>query len=135
MGWVVIIHLFISGKNYPPFNCQLKPSAIGNVYLLKSLALSYFIWSLKKSRHIEFFSKKWPWVFLEVEFFGPWVFWKCPKNKPEINLIFIVQNYKQRPRNTFEFIVPPSFSNIEKKSSLKREKMKTGRQLHFKLTV
>ena len=43
----------------------------------------------------------------------------------EINLIFIVQNYKQRPRNTFEFIVPPSFSNIiEKKSSLKREKWK-----------
>ena len=31
----------------------------------------------------------------------------------EINLIFIVQNYKQRPRNTFEFIVPPSFSNRE----------------------
>ena len=53
----------------------------------------------------------------------------------EINLIFIVQNYKQRPRNTFEFIVPPSFSNVEKKSSLKREKMKTEQQLHFKLTV
>ena len=31
----------------------------------------------------------------------------------EINLIFIVQNYKQRPRNTFEFIVPPSFSYRE----------------------
>ena len=62
---------------FPPCNCQLIPSALGNVYLLKSLALSFFIWSLKKCRHIEFFSKKWPWVFLEVEFF-----WKCPKNKP-----------------------------------------------------
>ena len=50
--------------------------------LIEVIQIEFFVWSLKKSRHIEFFGKKWPWVILEVEFFGPWVFWKCPKNKP-----------------------------------------------------
>ena len=52
-----VIHLFISGKNYPPCNCQLIPSALGNVYLLKSFALS-FLYEASKNPDILSFSAK-----------------------------------------------------------------------------
>ena len=44
-------------KNYPPCNCQLIPSALGNVYLLKSFALS-FLYEASKNPDILSFSAK-----------------------------------------------------------------------------
>ena len=49
--------LFIAGKKYPPCNCQLIPSALGNVYLLKSFALS-FLYEASKNPDILSFSAK-----------------------------------------------------------------------------
>ena len=54
---MVIIHLFVSEKNYAAYNCQLIPSALGNVYLLKSFALS-FLYEASKNPDILSFSAK-----------------------------------------------------------------------------
>ena len=97
------------------------PSALGNVHLLMSFALSFFIWSLKKSRQIEFFGNKWPWVFLEVEFFGPWVFWKCPKNKPAISPI--IHNTSKPP-----WLMPPRRQTSTQRPSKSKPNLTHGKR-------
>ena len=58
-------------KIYPPCNCQLIPSALGNVYLLKSFALSFSYEASKNPEILSFSAKNGLEFFLEVEFFGP----------------------------------------------------------------
>ena len=57
-------------KNYPPCNCQLIPSALGIVYLLKSFALSFFDEASKNSDSLSFSAKNGLEFFRRLSFFS-----------------------------------------------------------------
>ena len=60
---MVIIHLFSEKYYYAAYNCRLIPSALGNVYLLKSFALSFLNDASKNPDILSFLAKNGPEFF------------------------------------------------------------------------
>ena len=62
-----------------PIKMTLRASTQINIFLYTIFSFEFFGWSLKNLRNVEFLAEKQPWVFFNLEFFRPWVFWKRSK--------------------------------------------------------